>query len=229
MLQSLRSALCRQSVNGVKEIICYQNDQNQTIAHFLPSTPPVWNESHRNAEPLTVSFRGYRFPMTPEVFLQVNPGLWRSLIQEVENHYENNTGSALELYCGAGFFTVALAQRFKRMTACEESQAAIQYARSNHGLNNVDWICSRVEQFRFPEGLDAVIVDPPRSGLHSQVLRQLIAVRPRLFTYISCDCATFSRDLKKLKEHYRVRKITMLDLFPQTYHFETVALLEKIP
>ena len=114
------------------------------------------------------------------------------------------------------------------MIACEENAEAVAFARKEHGLKNVEWICSRTENYHFPPGLDAVIVDPPRTGLPLNVVQQLNLNKPEWITYVSCDCPTFARDVKKLMQNYRVERLTMLDLFPQTYHFEIVALLKKI-
>ena len=226
LLKSLRSDLCGRSVPGLREIECYENDQQQTAVFYHPPAPELHSSGPQD---LTISFREHRFPMNPNVFLQVNPGLWRAMIQEVESHYQKlHLNHALELYSGAGFFTVALSKSFKRMIACEENVEAVAFARKEHRLKNVEWIRSRAESYRFPAGLDAVIVDPPRSGLPRNVVEQLIANKPEWITYVSCDCPTFARDLKKLKQNYRVEQLTMLDLFPQTYHFEVVALLKKI-
>ena len=226
LLKSLRSDLCGRAVPGLREIECYENDQQQTALFYRPSRPDLRSSGTQD---LTISFREYRFPMNPNVFLQVNPGLWRAMIQEVESHYQmRQLNNALELYCGAGFFTVALSKSFHRMIACEENAEAIEFARKEHGLKNVEWVCGRAENYQFPGNLDAVIVDPPRSGLPYNVLQQLIGNKPEWITYVSCDCPTFARDLKKLKQNYRFERLTMLDLFPQTYHFEIVALLKKI-
>jgi len=224
LLKSLRAKVCSQSLPGLREIECYENDQQERAAFF---SPRIAQFSSLENQELSISFRGNRYPMNPQVFLQVNPGMWRAMIQEVESHYEGPTlKNALELYCGAGFFTAPLAQRFERMIACEENPQAITHAKKHPGLKNVEWICARVENFKFPPDLDAVIVDPPRPGLHQNVLRQLIDRKPEWISYVSCDCTTFARDVKKLKQFYTIKKMTMLDLFPQTYHFETIALLK---
>jgi 23S rRNA (uracil1939-C5)-methyltransferase len=225
LLKALRAKVCSQSFPALREIECYENDQQEHAAFF---SPPIQQFSSLENQELSISFRGNRYPMNPKVFLQVNPGMWRAMIQEVESHYEGRTlKNALELYCGAGFFTAPLAYRFQRMTACEENPQAIHHAKTLTGLKNVEWICARVENYRFPPELDAVIVDPPRPGLHQNVLRQLIDRKPDWISYVSCDCTTFARDAKKLMQFYTIEKMTLLDLFPQTYHFETIALLRK--
>ena len=224
-LKSLRVEVCSKNIPRLREIELFENDRQQTAVFPLPAVPEVAGDT---AEGLTISFRKHRFPMNPNIFLQVNPGMWRAMIQEVESHFPSSQyQTLLELYCGAGFFTAPLASIFQRVIACEENADAIRYAKTHHSLKNVEWICSKVENFRFPSGVDAILVDPPRAGLHQNAVRQILQMKPQSVTYVSCDCPTFARDLKKMKETYSLEKLTLLDLFPQTYHFEMIALLKR--
>ena len=223
-LQSLRIKVCSQSIHGLREVECYENDKGETA--IFPNLP-LPDFATTDPMELTISFRQNRFPMNPKIFLQVNPGMWKAMVQEVESHFDKcGDQTLLELYCGAGFFTAPLSNRFRRIVACEENADAIDYARTNHRLQNVEWRCTKVESYRFPRDIHAVLVDPPRSGLHTAVVNQLLERKPSLLTYVSCDCTTFARDIKKLQQIYKMKKLTMLDLFPQTYHFEMIALLE---
>ncbi len=239
LLKALRNALTPVSVAGLSGIECFENDRGETAVYFnarLPDTvreqlsgvTKVFDSTEKQFAPLTIRFREKNYPMHPDIFLQVNPRLWKAMIQEVESHHPNSTGmTAVELYCGAGFFTVPLSNLFKNTIACEENPAAIRYARENHSHANVKWICEKAENLSFPVEAEVVILDPPRTGLHRKVIRQLIERRPARISYISCDCSSFARDVKKLDPYYLIDKITLMDLFPQTFHFETIALLEK--
>jgi 23S rRNA (uracil1939-C5)-methyltransferase len=150
------------------------------------------------------------------------------MIQEVESHYANTRlEKLLELYCGAGFFTAPLAAKFEKVTACEENVDAIAYAKMHHGLKNVEWICSKVENYRFPDDIDAILVDPPRAGLRQKVIQRVLEKRPQMISYVSCDCTTFARDVKKLNPSYVLDRLTLLDLFPQTFHFEIIARMTR--
>ena len=75
---------------------------------------------------------------------------------------------------------------------------------------------------------DVVITDPPRNGMHPEVIQQLLALSPRKIVYVSCNNATQARDLNLMKEHYRMSRTKAIDMFPQTQHVENVVLLEKI-
>lgn len=224
-LKAIRGKVCARSIPNLREVECFENERQQTAIFARPEVlelmPPERQE-------LFISFREHRYPMNPGIFLQVNPGLWRSMIQEVESHYAGTrSGTLLELYCGAGFFTAPLAAKFEKIIACEENADAIAFAKSHHGLKNVEWVCSRVENFRFPQDLDAILVDPPRAGLQQKVIQKILEKRPQMISYVSCDCTTFARDVKKLLATHVLHKITLLDLFPQTYHFEIVAQMKR--
>ena len=165
--------------------------------------------------------------MRPDIFLQINPKMIRQMVMELESHYDSDLErTAMELYCGSGLFTLPLARLFKRIIACEENKPAIEFVQSHHPAQNISWICERVERVQIPDDVSAMIVDPPRSGLHRRVIESLLNRTLEKISYVSCDVSSFSRDMKMLGTKYVLRKLTLLDLFPQTYHFETIALLE---
>jgi len=139
---------------------------------------------------------------------------------------------AYDLYCGVGLFTLPLARRYRRVVGVEGDRVAIRYARRNarkNGLDNVEVEAVAVESWvgQLPAGADRVLVDPPRAGLHPAVLRALLDKQPARVTYVSCHAATLARDLRRLSASYRVDRLTLLDLFPQSGHMETVAQLVR--
>ena len=240
LLHLLRNRLLTAHIPGLTEIDCYENHRGETAAFFNASLPtesraPLKKETRvhvlreSDAVGIRMRFRNYELPMHPDIFLQANPDLWNVLVQEVESHQDNSKNRvAVELYSGAGFFTVPLSKKFQKIIAVEENEAAVRFAKENHSSPTIEWVCDKAETFDIPEGTTAVIVDPPRAGLHRNVVRGLLTKSVERITYVSCDCASFARDVKNLRERYRLSKLTLIDLFPQTYHFETVALLAKI-
>ncbi len=144
--------------------------------------------------------------------------------------------SILELYCGIGFFTLAAARRSRQVVGLDVSRDAVAAARDNAaraGLGNVRFLCRDAAE-ALPEllqeaGLDAILVDPPRTGLPQSVALAIArAAVPRL-VYVSCDPATLARDTGQFAEAggLRLQSLTPLDLFPQTHHVECVARFDR--
>ncbi len=138
--------------------------------------------------------------------------------------------TVLDAYCGVGTFAALIAPRVKRVVGVEESPAAVVDAKRNSAdLENVEYLAAKSEtaivELDVPR-LDAVVVDPSRVGCAPSLLEALLERRPRRVVYVSCDPATLARDLRILADGgYGVDQVEPLDLFPQTYHIETVTTL----
>ena len=146
------------------------------------------------------------------------------MVEIVTAGYSGNM--ALDLYAGVGLFSTVLSQRFAQVIAVEASQTS--YADLLHNSpENVKAVRATTADFlRSPSGKlrpDLVVVDPPRSGLGESVVQSLVGLGAHRVTYISCDPATVSRDLAGLlSAGYRIEQVHLVDLFPQTYHLESV-------
>jgi len=174
---------------------------------------------------------GGRFRVSRNSFFQVNRFLLDGLVEAAIEGAEGE--SALDVYAGVGLFALPLAGRFREVTAVESGAGAVrdlEFNAERTGLGNV-----RAEQRTAEEYLqgleqapDFVLLDPPRAGLGKIVVRRLVELRPRQVTIVACDPATLARDLAALvAAGYRVEKMTLVDLFPQTYHLETVVRLGR--
>ena len=174
-----------------------------------------------------------RFRVSRHSFFQVNRFLLDRLVEVALEGAEGET--ALDLYAGVGLFSLALARVFKQVTAVESGSGAVRdlaFNAERTGLTNL-----RAEQQKAEEHLqelerppDFMLLDPPRAGLGKAVVQRLAELRPRLVTIVSCDPATLARDLAGLTAAgYRVEKMTLVDLFPQTFHLETVVRLRSRP
>jgi 23S rRNA (uracil1939-C5)-methyltransferase len=162
-------------------------------------------------------------------FFQVNRFLVERLV-ETALEDAGQSAEAWDLYAGVGLFTLALAKRFERVTAVEGGAGAARDLEWNARRAGLE---VRVEQSlaepflaRCDRPPDFVLADPPRAGLGAGVVRELVRLRPRELVIVSCDPATLARDLAPLAAAgYRLLRLTMVDLFPQTYHMEVVARL----
>ena len=143
--------------------------------------------------------------------------------------------TVLDLYSGIGNFSIPLARKSKEVLGVEISNNSVKLAKENAKLNSIknivfqnaaceDAIEILVEQ---EEKFDLVVLDPPREG-SKEIIEGLVDLAPDKIIYVSCDPATLARDLKKLDElDYKVIKVCPFDMFPQTFHIESVTLLAK--
>ena len=126
--------------------------------------------------------------------------------------------------------TLLLSNYFKKVVGVEINKEAIECANLNKEINNidnVDFICGDVSKIINDLMADIIVVDPPRSGLSKEGINDILKIGPEKIVYISCDPMTLARDLNILSDDYIVKEITPVDMFPNTYHVETVTLLEK--
>jgi 23S rRNA (uracil1939-C5)-methyltransferase len=139
----------------------------------------------------------------------------------------------LDLYAGIGTISVAIARGAAGVSAIEENPRAVQLGRLNARINSarVDYVPGKVEdalrQVRLGRH-QAAVLDPPRAGCEPAALAELIRLGPPRIVYVSCEPSTHARDVAGLiRGGYRVRRAAIVDMFPQTYHIESVALLER--
>jgi 23S rRNA (uracil1939-C5)-methyltransferase len=163
------------------------------------------------------------FQVSRNSFFQVN----RFLIDQlVECAIGNSQGQwAVDLYAGVGLFSAKLAERFTKVTAVESGGSAFRDLTHNFPQAPVN---ANVEDYlaALQEAPDFILADPPRAGLGKLTVKELARLRPPRLTIVSCDPATLARDLQGLLAgNYRIDKITLVDLFPQTFHLETVVEL----
>lgn len=168
---------------------------------------------------------GFDLQVGHRSFFQTNRFLVDSLVDRVLRHA---TGAkALDLYSGVGLFSVPLAKRGLATTAVESSASAVRDLESNAANHSarIDAVKASVDAYLASADSvpNLVIADPPRAGLGKSVVRDLIRLRPQHLTLVSCDPATLARDLSGLlAEGYKFTDLTLVDLFPNTAHIETV-------
>jgi 23S rRNA (uracil-5-)-methyltransferase RumA len=174
--------------------------------------------------------------VSPESFCQVNPEQNGRLVQTVVEFSEaGKDETVLDLYSGIGNLTLPLALRAKETLGIEENRKAVEDARFNAEQNGIrcQFIPGRVEILSRNWGEERlhpphlVVLDPPRTGCRT-ILDQVVKLKPKKLVYVSCEPTTFSRDLCLFAERgYRLEKLVLIDMFPQSYHMEVVGLLKE--
>ncbi len=223
-------------VPGLAGVLQNINPSRTNIV-FGPTTKLLAGRDHYYEE-----IDGLRLKVSLKSFLQVNTAqadILHALVREAlgEPKHKKQWGTVLDLYSGIGTLAMAVSQNADYVVGVEEVGAAVDDARFNADLNrraNIDYLEGDVPQILLglkEKGLaqiDAAIMDPPRKGVLPEVLARLAAFYPERLVYVSCDPATLARDLALLAKHgYAVDWAQPLDMFPQTYHVETVVRLTR--
>ncbi|MEJ5201752.1 MAG: hypothetical protein WHV66_05910 [Anaerolineales bacterium] len=183
---------------------------------------------------IVMSVCGKLFRVSVGSFFQVNTAQAEKLIQLLLQMISlKNHPVVLELYSGVGLFTAFLAEQASKCIAIEVSPSACNdFVWNLDQFDNVLLYMGSVDQVLAGldiECADVIVVDPPRAGLSNLALNHIEKLRPNEIAYISCDPATLARDIRHLiSAGYRLEQITPVDLFPQTYHIESISLLRKI-
>lgn len=208
------------------ELFTNETDVQVNILDKVPSSvKPLFDDLGTT---LPIEYDGFR--ISRNSFFQVNRHLIHQLV-DCAIGGANGT-HAVNLYAGVGLFTRKLAARFQKVTAVETGTSAHRDLESNMqrvGLN-VECLRRSTEEYLIAlnETPDWILADPPRAGLGKQPTRDLVRLECPRLTIVSCDPATLARDLRALLDGgYRIETMTLVDLFPQTYHLETVVQLKR--
>ena len=181
---------------------------------------------------VTESIGGTSLRVSATSFFQVHTSQAEQLLTIVKRYANPQADDVvLDLYCGVGTFALNLCDNVAQVIGIDSSEAAIDDARFNsQDITNVRFEQGSAEGLlpSIEQPIDLVILDPPRQGLSKEALKALMALGPPKVVYVSCDPATLARDIAKmLQVGYELLEVQPVDMFPQTYHVEAVALLER--
>lgn len=186
---------------------------------------------------LLEEMEGLRFRIGPKSFYQPNTAQ-AHLLYKVAREFAtlNGNETVYDLYTGTGTIANFLARHCRKVVGIEYVEEAIADARINsndNGIENAVFYAGDMKDilgeslFQKEGRPDVIITDPPRAGMHSDVIGAILNAEPQKIVYVSCNPSTQVRDIKQLTEKYELLKIQPVDMFPQTYHVENVALLKK--
>lgn len=187
--------------------------------------------SYRGSGHVGLDLDGLTYTVSPWSFFQSNWELNKRVVRMIVDELQSLEGKrVLDMYAGAGNFSLPLSPIASEIVAVEESAHAVKDGQRNTSINKIKrfrFIRGRVESVKLRGEFDVVILDPPRPGLTKAAMEKVLEIAPEKIIYVSCNPSTFARDLKKLKGSYSIDSIRMIDLFPNTYHVESLAFLTK--
>lgn len=221
----------RGRVKNLKGVVLNLNPHRTNVV-LGTTTRLIWGQDH-----LIEEIGGLKFRISPASFFQVNPWGLRSLYDALDQEVKlRGRDAVLDLYCGVGSLSLYLAKRAKRVVGIDSCGPAIEDAIINSDLNdlrNTYFATGATEKvlprlYQQGERFAAAVLDPPRKGCAPEVLNTVARMRIPRLVYISCNPATLARDLGTLSDlGYRTETVQPIDMFPQTYHVESVATLTR--
>jgi 23S rRNA (uracil1939-C5)-methyltransferase len=214
------------------------------LTTLLYTINPKWNDSITDLEPRILTGKGYvieqledfRFKIGPQSFFQTNTRQGERLYQVTREFAElSGDEKVYDLYCGTGSIGIFVSRQAARVVGVEVVEAAVEDARENATLNGIGHasffagdvidIC-RDEFFAAHGRPDVIITDPPRAGMHADLVNKILDMAAPTVVYVSCNPATQARDLQLLDAKYTVTKVQPVDMFPHTHHIENIVQLK---
>ena len=231
--------------NGIEEVTIKTSNDNSKVMISIKGNIKSNNELlnicdvlilddkyQTNNKVIETNIGNKKYYQSINSFFQVNNTLTKELYNEVlENVKDKNYKKVLDLYCGTGTIGIYIKDYVDKVIGIDYNSSNIEDAKRNVELNNLDnieFICDKVEN-KIDEftNIDLVIVDPPRAGLDNKTKNYLKEINSSEIIYVSCDPMTLARDIKDLSDTYKVKYIKPFNMFPRTYHCESIAVLER--
>ena len=213
-------------------------NEREVQLHVVESSQPVairffdWCRTllpHVAENEIDYAAAGETFRISRGSFFQVNRFLIDALVNGVLASSKGNY--AVDLYAGVGLFSLALGKRYERVQAVERGSAAFRDLLFNaeRSESTIEALHGSAEEAlaSIQKAPDFLVADPPRAGLGPDATRELLRIKATRMVIVSCDPATLARDLRSLSAEYEIERMTLIDLFPQTYHLETIVHLVK--
>lgn len=236
------------SLDNIEQIVIRQTSQQSMLVFYVKKYINIDKDIFKDVDTIIINDgkekiikgKGYiveeindlKFIISPSSFFQVNTNGMIKLYDCVSKYCSLENMNLLDLYCGTGTIGLYLASKCNKVLGIEINEEAIKDAFVNKELNhilNIDFKSGDVKEILKHNNFipNIVVVDPPRAGLDELVCEQLKNLNPIRIIYVSCDVVTLARDLKRLSDKYNIIECTPVDMFPNTYHVESVVILER--
>lgn len=236
IFDDIKQIIIRSSINTNEIMVCFDNEVNDEIISELKkyvSSIYVKDKLIYGNSFLTEVLGDYKFVISPSSFFQVNTDQAFNIYMKVLEYCKLEKNDViLDLYCGTGTIGIFLSKHCKSVIGIELNPDAIKNAWINAEKNKI----SNIEFYTGDVGKvinnikckpNVIVVDPPRSGLSKETINFIINLNVKKLIYVSCDPMTLARDIKLLSDKYSLQEVTPFDMFPNTYHVESVCILER--
>ena len=192
----------------------------------------VNNKLVHGQKTLIENINDYKFNVSPKSFFQVNKKVMEKMYEKVLSYIDEND-LTLDLYSGTGTITILLSKISKKVIGIELEKDAVKDSKENLKLNNINNVVfykgkveDKINDLKDLK-IDNIVIDPPRAGINKKGIEIIKEINSKQIIYISCNPNTLARDYNLLKDLYEIKEITLYDMFPQTYHIESVLVLER--
>lgn len=213
------------SVNN-EEVIKYLGNKVVSIYTYDNKYKCIYGEKY-----LYEMIGEYKYRISPDSFFQVNSRTVNKLYNKVVEYAieDEKKDNLVDLYCGTGTIGIYLSKYFNSIIGIELNKQAVEDAKENakiNGVNNIEFYAGDVGKIINDQiKADVIVVDPPRSGLDKRTKDILLKIKANKIVYVSCNPLTLARDIKELDSGYKLGDITLVDMFPNTHHVESVCVL----
>jgi len=211
--------------NNIKNI--HTKDNEIIIRSSNNSKELLINDNNQ----IITTIKDKKYYLSKDSFFQINKYLTKTLYDLVRKNIDKKYNKCLDLYCGIGSIGIYINDLVNEVIGIDYNQSNINDANNNKVLNNIEnisFICDKVEnRIDSFNDIDLIIVDPPRAGLDNKTKEYIKRINPEKLIYVSCDPVTLARDLSDLNDKYNIKEITPVNMFPRTYHCESLTILEN--
>jgi len=223
-------ALAEQLVNTYPEIVSVVNNITSRRAGVAMGEYEILLSGQPS---ITDKIGEFEFEISSNSFFQTNTQGAQRLYDTIKEYADlSGEETVVDLYCGTGAIAIFLSGAAKTVIGIEIAESAVNDSMNNcriNGISNCRFVLGDIKDklAEFTVTPDVMIIDPPRAGMHKDVVCKILELAPPRIVYVSCNPATMARDFGMLKESYRVLEVQPVDMFPHTYHIESVAKLDK--
>ena len=230
-LDGIDKIMMRDSLDGVM-VVFYGDARDIDIGVLNEKVCSIYVNDKKiyGKDMIKMKLGEYHFVISPNSFFQVNLEQTVRMYGYVKECIVGRP-KLLDLYCGVGSIGIFCADKCKEVIGIEINKDAIDNANINKKLNHIDnirFMCLNANKINYGEGeFDVVIVDPPRGGLDSKTIQTIKNICGKMVIYVSCNPVTLARDFNHLRDEYKLVDMRLFDMFPNSYHVESVVLLQK--